>query len=111
MPHMDENTTGVIVRDFGVIDKQVRFDLDFDDRPRPQGRGNKKAPEDVARMGQYATRTPGVKDPRIAGSTWTKVKPNDFDIPDRHELFLLGDGEKKVEMETVTRKYMHESSG
>jgi hypothetical protein len=38
------------------------------------------------------------------GSTWTNVKP-EIDIPDRHELFLLADGERKVEMETVTRKF------
>jgi DNA-directed RNA polymerase II subunit RPB11 len=38
------------------------------------------------------------------GYFWTaKVRP-DFDIPDRHELFLLADGERKIEMETITRK-------
>lgn len=41
--------------------------------------------------------------PRIRGSTWTNVKP-EIDEVDRHELFLLADGERKVEMETVTRK-------
>jgi hypothetical protein len=44
-------------------------------------------------------------DARIAGSTWTNVKP-EIDEPDRHELFLLADGERKVEMETVTRKFI-----
>jgi hypothetical protein len=39
------------------------------------------------------------------GYFWTaKVRP-DFDIPDRYELFLLGDGERKIEMETITRKF------
>lgn len=42
-------------------------------------------------------------DARICGSTWTNVK-TDFDKFDRHELFLLGEGERKVEMEVVTRK-------
>jgi len=100
MPYLDGNTAGAIENGYPT-------DPEFDDRPKPQGRGNKKSPEHVARMGQYVTRTPGVKDPRIAGSTYSKVKPHDFDIPDRHELFLLADGEKKVEMETVTREYHH----
>jgi len=42
-------------------------------------------------------------DPRTRGSTWTNVKPEVDELP-RHELFLLADGERKVEMETVTRK-------
>jgi hypothetical protein len=54
-------------------------------------------------MSQYAIRTSSVLDPRIGGSTWTNVKP-EIDELDRHELFLLADGERKVEMETVTRK-------
>jgi hypothetical protein len=56
------------------------------------------------RVSQYASRYSGVVDPRIHGSTWTNVKA-EIDIPDRHELFLLADGERKVEMETVTRKF------
>lgn len=57
----------------------------------------------LQRVSHYASRYSGVTDPRIRGSTWTNVKP-EIDIPDRHELFLLADGERKVEMETVTRK-------
>ena len=61
-------------------------------------------PVRIQRMGQYAIRYSGALDPRISGSTWTNVKP-EIDEPDRHELFLLADGERKVEMETVTRKF------
>ena len=44
---------------------------------------------------------------RTTGYLWTtKIRPA-FDIPDRHELFLLADGERKIEMETVTRKSTH----
>jgi len=40
---------------------------------------------------------------RTTGYLWTtKIRPQ-IDIPDRHELFLLGDGERKIEMETVTQ--------
>ena len=60
-------------------------------------------PATFQRMLQYALRTSSVLDPRIGGSTWTNVKP-EIDELDRHELFLLADGERKVEMETVTRK-------
>jgi hypothetical protein len=43
---------------------------------------------------------------RTTGYLWTtKIRPA-IDIPDRHELFLLADGERKIEMETVTRKSM-----
>ena len=43
-----------------------------------------------------------VTDPRINGNVGTKI---DIDVPpDRHELFLLEDGEKKVEYEPETRK-------
>ncbi|KAM0701472.1 hypothetical protein Q7P35_011834 [Cladosporium inversicolor] len=59
-------------------------------------------PVRIQRMGQYAIRYSGTLDPRISGSTWTNVKP-EIDEPDRHELFLLADGERKVEMETVTQ--------
>ena len=64
------------------------------------------SPAKVQRIGPYASCYSGVKgtlDARIAGSTWTNVKP-EIDEPDRHELFLLADCERKVEMETVTRK-------
>lgn len=43
-------------------------------------------------------------DARIHGSTYSRVR-SEIDMPDRHELFLLGEGEKKVEMETITREY------
>lgn len=56
------------------------------------------------RYAQYSG-TKATIDARIRGSTWTNVKP-EIDIPDRHELFLLADGERKIEMETVTRKSM-----
>jgi hypothetical protein len=60
----------------------------------------------IQRIGPYAScysGGSGVLNPRIRGSTWTNVKP-EIDEPPRHELFLLADGERKVEMETVTRK-------
>ncbi|KAK3701080.1 DNA-directed RNA polymerase II core subunit [Vermiconidia calcicola] len=44
-----------------------------------------------------------VKDPRIHGNTGTKVDVVIDQPPDRHELFLLDDGEKKVEYEPETR--------
>lgn len=56
------------------------------------------------RVSHYANRYSSVTDPRKNGSTWTNVKP-EIDVLDRHELFLLADGERKVEMETVTRKF------
>ena len=65
-------------------------------------------PAKIQHIGPYASCFSGFKgsaalDPRTRGSTWTNVKP-EIDVPDRHELFLLADGERKVEMETVTRK-------
>lgn len=63
-------------------------------------------PAKIQRIGPYAScysGGSGVLNPRIRGSTWTNVKP-EIDEVDRHELFLLADGERKVEMETVTRK-------
>ena len=43
-----------------------------------------------------------VKDPRVHGNVGSKVTA---DLPaDRHELFLLDDGEKKIEHEAETRK-------
>jgi hypothetical protein len=73
------------------------------DRAGDAPRTSPPRPANIQRMSQYAIRYSGVLDPRIKGSTWTNVKP-EVDIPDRHELFLLADGERKVEMETVTRK-------
>ncbi|GAB7334097.1 hypothetical protein MBLNU13_g06174t1 [Cladosporium sp. NU13] len=62
-------------------------------------------PAKIQRIGPYAScysGGPGVLNPRIRGSTWTNVKPEIDELP-RHELFLLADGERKVEMETVTQ--------
>lgn len=77
-------------------------------KPRPQGRsGDFYTPRPAhfqRNSSQYAIRLSSVLDPRISGSTETNVKP-EIDVPDRHELFLLGDGERKVEMETVTREH------
>lgn len=66
-------------------------------------RGQPRHPVALHRMSQYMNGYSSVTDPRIYGSTWTNVKA-EINIPDRHELFLLADGERKVEMETVTRK-------
>jgi hypothetical protein len=55
------------------------------------------------RVSHYSNRYSSGNDSHRNASTWSNVKP-EIDIPDRHELFLLGDGERKVEMETVTRK-------
>ena len=43
------------------------------------------------------------KDPRTGGSNGNGINTA-IDTPDRHELFLLGENEKKVELETETRK-------
>lgn len=56
-----------------------------------------------AEMGKCHRQVPLSRDPRINGSTYTKVDVN-HDSRDSHELFLLGDGEKKVEMTPVTRR-------
>ena len=45
------------------------------------------------------------KDPRINGNVGTKVDVTDDLPPERHELFLLSDGEKKVEYEPETRTF------
>ena len=66
-------------------------------------RAHLKHPLVLHRMLQYATGYKGNTDPRLFGSTETNVKA-EINIPDRHELFLLADGERKVEMETVTRE-------
>lgn len=47
------------------------------------------------------------KDPRINGNVGTKIDVLADQPPDRHELFLLEDGEKKVELEPETRKLDH----
>lgn len=65
-------------------------------------------PAKIQSIGPYASYYSGIRgtaalDPRTRGSTWTNVKPEIDELP-RHELFLLADGERKVEMETVTRK-------
>lgn len=65
-------------------------------------------PARIQSIGPYASYYSGMRggaafDPRTRGSTWTNVKPEIDELP-RHELFLLADGERKVEMETVTRK-------
>ena len=42
------------------------------------------------------------KDPRISGTVGSKMETDSF--PDRHELFLLGEGEKKITFEPETRE-------
>lgn len=71
-------------------------------RPQKRTRKSNPIPNELERHGQYKSGYSGVTDPRIRGSTQTNVKA-EVDPLDRHELFLLGDGEKKVVMETVTR--------
>lgn len=48
---------------------------------------------------------PGV-DPTIHGCTYTKVKVAD-DLVERHELFLLDEGEQKVTENLETRTCLH----
>lgn len=58
----------------------------------------------MLRPGHYAHSAgySGASDPRIHGNVGTKI---DIDIPpDRHELFLLAEGEKKITFEPETRK-------
>lgn len=58
--------------------------------PLPVGRSNHQCGHSI------------VTDPRLHGNVGTKIE---IDIPpDRHELFLLDDGEKKIEYEPETRK-------
>lgn len=45
-----------------------------------------------------------VNDPRIHGNVSTKVDATVDVPPDRSELYLLDDGEKKVEIEPETRE-------
>lgn len=45
------------------------------------------------------------KDPRINGNVGTKIDVADDQPLDRHELFLLEEGEKKVEFEPETREH------
>ena len=45
-----------------------------------------------------------VGDPRVHGNIGTKVDVTADIPPDRYELFLLGDGEKKVEYDPETRR-------
>lgn len=52
----------------------------------------------------YSACYSNVTDPRVHGNVGTKVDVT-TDVPDRYELFLLGDGEKKVEYEPETREY------
>jgi hypothetical protein len=61
----------------------------------------------------YASNSAGYsmnKDPRINGNVGTKIDVTSDQPPDRHELFLLEDGEKKVEFEPETRKHLPTSS-
>lgn len=46
-----------------------------------------------------------VKDPRTHGNVGTKVDILADLADERHELFLLEDGEKKVEVDPETREY------
>ena len=70
-----------------------------------KGSGHKSiSPSELACHASYGTRVPIVRDARVSGPTETKVKA-EIDVLDRHELFLLADGEKKIEYETVTRKH------
>lgn len=45
------------------------------------------------------------RDPRIHGNVGTRIDVMADLPPDRHELFLLEDGEKKVEFEPETREF------
>jgi len=51
----------------------------------------------------YSAGYSAVKDPRIHGNVGSKLE---VDIPpDRHELFLLSEGEKKITFEPETREF------
>lgn len=52
----------------------------------------------------HASRVSYVRDPRIGGNTCTKVEPA-VDLVHSTEIFLLEDGEKKVEIEPETRAF------
>ncbi|KAK3621214.1 DNA-directed RNA polymerase II core subunit [Elasticomyces elasticus] len=51
--------------------------------------------------GSYSSGYSGVLDPRIGGAVGSKLEVDTQ--PDRYELFLLGEGEKKVTLEVETR--------
>lgn len=88
-----------------VRERAVRFTTPPGRAADPSKKLYTPRPAEYQRIGQYAGRYSSVMDPRVHGSTWTNVKA-EIDVPDRHELFLLADGERKVEMETVTRKFI-----
>jgi hypothetical protein len=54
----------------------------------------------------YASRYAGNKDPRVKGNVGGHEHKVD-EPPDRHELYLLGDSEKKVTFEVESRKCQH----
>ncbi len=56
-------------------------------------------------VGSHAFRHFPTQDPRIHGNTGAQIDPTEDSPPERHELFLLGDGEKKVEYEPETRTF------
>lgn len=80
----------------------IRMNMGGGASETPRACNNIKPPE-IARLYQYGSRYSSVTDPRVNGSTETKIKA-EVDGLDRHELFLLAEGEKKIEYETVTRK-------
>lgn len=47
-----------------------------------------------------------VTDPRVNGNVGSEIDVSADLPPDRYELFLLGDGEKKVEYEPETRELL-----
>ncbi|KAK6432760.1 DNA-directed RNA polymerase II core subunit, partial [Oleoguttula sp. CCFEE 5521] len=66
----------------------------------------RKSPKKPAKFqvhGSYASRVPAVRDPKFHGSTESKQVPAYNNVPDRFELFVLGEDEKKIEYKAVTQ--------
>ncbi|OQO08844.1 hypothetical protein B0A48_05734 [Cryoendolithus antarcticus] len=69
----------------------------------PQRKSLSKRPAEFQVHGSYASRVPAVRDPKFHGSTESKQVPAYNNVPDRFELFVLGEDEKKIEYKAVTQ--------
>nr|OQO19312.1 hypothetical protein B0A51_11618 [Rachicladosporium sp. CCFEE 5018] len=69
----------------------------------PQRKSPSKRPAEFQVHGSYASRVPAVRDPKFHGSTESKQVPAYNNVPDRFELFVLGEDEKKIEYKAVTQ--------
>ncbi|KAK4546129.1 hypothetical protein LTR36_002266 [Oleoguttula mirabilis] len=71
--------------------------VDIYESPSPKGKGGRMPYAHSSYSAGYAAN----KDPRVNGNVGSKMVVDG--VPDRHELFLLADGEKKITFEPETR--------